>query len=186
MADRQLVAAEIPKASQCCSKLPGAGPYATTGAIGTPGPGTVLEATGEVYALFAGLPGGRPVPEATLHDPVLATVGGQNVGALLVLAVRKGHNLYVVTVNRSPTEAVSTTLQLNGSKVTAESTVLRLDGASPLSYNTAAAPEAVHLTRGRLLVTGSNFAITFPAHSVTTLRMPLRLLAARYARAGKP
>ncbi|HXW79640.1 MAG TPA: hypothetical protein VEJ84_09075, partial [Acidimicrobiales bacterium] len=90
VADRQLVAAEIPTASKCCAKLPGADPYASTGAIGTPGPGTVLEATGEVYALFAGLAGGSVLPAATLNNPVLATVDGQDVGTLLVLAVRKG------------------------------------------------------------------------------------------------
>ena len=173
VAERQLVAAEIPPCSQCCAKLPGADPYATTGAIGTPGPGTVLEATGELYALFAGLGGGSVVPAAMLHNPVLATLGGQNVGALLVLAVRKGQDLYLVGINRSPTEALSTRLLLEGSTATRAGFVARLDGVSASSYNTAALPRAVHLTTGELAETGSDLPVTFPAHSVTTLVLPV-------------
>ncbi len=173
VADRQLVAAEIPTPSKCCGKLPGAAPYASTGAIGTPGPSTVLEATGELYALFASLEGGRVVPAATGDDPALVTVGGQEVGSLVVLAVRKGHELYLVAVNRSPTEGLRARLLLEGAAAAPGGVVLRLDGASALSHNTAVAPQSVRLTGSQLAETGSNLKVTFPAHSLTTLRLPL-------------
>jgi alpha-L-arabinofuranosidase len=178
VADRQLVSAEIPTASRCCTKLPGADPYATTGAIGTSGKGTVLEATGELYALFAGLGGGAVLPTVTLHNPVLATVGGQEVGTLLVLAVRKENELYLVGINRSPTDVVHTTLSLEGSTVTKAGVVISLDGASALSHNSLAAPLAVRLTSRELKEAGRELAVTFPAHSVTTLRLPVMSTAA--------
>jgi alpha-L-arabinofuranosidase len=172
-ADRQLVAAEIPAAPHCCAKLPGAAPYASTGSIGTPGPGTVLEATGQLYQLFAGLAGGSVLPAVTLDDPLLATVGGQDVGSLLVLAVRKGHELYLVAINRSPTDAVSARLLLEGSTATTGGIVARLEGASALSYNRVGAAQAVHLTNRELDETGSALAVSFPAHSVSVLRVPV-------------
>ncbi len=173
VADRQLVAAEIPAATQCCAKLPGAAPYASTGSIGTPGPGTVLEATGELYELFAGLAGGRVLPAVTLDNPVLATVDGQDVGGLLVLAVRKGHDLYLAAINRSPTAAVRARLLLEGSAATTGGIVARLEGASPLSYNTAGVPRAVHVTNGDFDQTGSELAVSLPADSVSIFRLPL-------------
>jgi alpha-L-arabinofuranosidase len=173
VADRQLVAAEVPPASHCCAKLPEAAPYATTGGIGTPGPRTVLEATGEVYNLFAAMAGGRVLPSATLHNPVLATVGRQAVGTLLVLAGQKGQDLYLVGINRSPTKDVSTRLVLDGSAVKRAGVVARLDGASALSYNTVTAPQSVRLTIGALQETGSHLTVTFPAHSVTALRLQI-------------
>jgi alpha-L-arabinofuranosidase len=100
-------------------------------------------------------------------------VGGQDVGTLVVLAVRKGPELYIVGINRSPTEALSTRLLLEGSTATRAGGVACLDGASALSYNTAAVPQAVHLSTSELAGTGSNLGVTFPAHSVTTLRLPV-------------
>ncbi|HTT89174.1 MAG TPA: hypothetical protein VMF65_06425 [Acidimicrobiales bacterium] len=174
VADRQIAAGEIPRAATpCCTKLPGGDPYATTAAIGTPGPGTVLEATGELYGLLAGLGGGTLLPVTTDNNPVLATVGGQTAGALLVLAVRKGHELYVAGINRSPSRAVNAGLLLKGSTVTTGGVVERLDGASPLSYNTAAAPHSVRVTRGALAEAGSDLTVNFPAHSVTLLQLPV-------------
>ena len=179
VADRQLVVADIPAASQCCAKLPGAAPYASTGAIGTPGPSTVLEATGELYALFAGLAGGRVLPASTLDNPVLASVGGQDVGTLVVLAVRKGQELDVIGINRSPTAALTAKLLLQGATSTGAGTITRLDGASALSYNTEAAPHAVYLTTRELLEAGNDLPVTFPAHSVTALRLPVTFTAPR-------
>jgi hypothetical protein len=79
VADRQMLTAEIPSASQCYAGLPGAAPFATTGAIGISDLSSVLEATGEVYGLFAPLAGGSVLPVQTPGNPVLTTVGGQSV-----------------------------------------------------------------------------------------------------------
>ena len=173
VADRQILAGQIPPASHCCARLPAGAPYASTGAIGTPGPGTVLEATGELYSLFARLGGGSVLAAATLHNPVLATVAGQHVGTLLVLAVRKGKDIYLVAVNRSPSTGLKATLLLDGSTAAGAGVVTRLDGASVLSYNTLAAPHAVLLSSSELAKTRSDLAVTFPAHSVTTLQLPV-------------
>jgi len=109
--------------------------------------------------------------KALLILPALARV--LLPGTLLVLAVRKGQELYLVGINRSPTEALSTRLLLDGSTATRAGVVTCLDGASALSYDTAAAPQTVHLTSSELTETGSDFAVTFPAHSVTAVQLPI-------------
>jgi len=85
--------------------------------------------------------------------------------------VRKGQELYLVGINRSPTSALRTTVLLRGSVVTKAGTVTSLDSASALSYNSVTAPRAVRLTSSELPGTGARLAVTFPAHSVTTLRL---------------
>jgi alpha-N-arabinofuranosidase len=169
VADRQLLTAEIPPPDKCCTSLPGNAPYATTEAIGTPGPDTVLEATGLAYKLFAPLGGGTALPVQATDNPVLT--GKTQV--LSLLAVRTPNYLYLVGINRSTVDPVDARVQLQGAQAGQPALVSTLNGPSSLSYNTPAAPETVRLSTGDLPAAGSDFAITFPAHSVISVRLPL-------------
>jgi len=171
VADRQLLAAEIPPPSQCCAGLPGAAPFATTGAIGTPGPDTVLEATGEVYGLFAPLADGSVLPVQTTGNPVLTTVGGNSVPVLSVLAVRTPHHEYLLGINRSPSAAVTATVDPVAYQHHRVVDTRTLNAASSLSYNTPQQPPAVTLADGQATGGSGTFSYTFPAHSVTLLQL---------------
>lgn len=171
VADRQLLTAEIPPPSQCCVGLPGAAPFATTGAIGTPGPDTVLEATGEVYSLFAPLADGSVLPVQTTGNPVLTTVGGHSVPALSVLAVRTARHEYLLGINRSPSGAVTAEVDPTAYRHRCVVESRTLNAASSLSYNTLQQPHAVTLADGRSAGGPGTFSYTFPAHSVTLLQL---------------
>jgi alpha-L-arabinofuranosidase len=171
VADRQLLTAEIPPASQCCAGLPGAAPFATTGAIGTPGPGSVLEATGQVYGLFAPLAGGSVLPVQTPGNPVLTTVGGQTVPTLSVLAVRTAQHEYLLGINRSPSGAVTAAVNPVAYRHSGLVTAQTLNAASSLSYNSPEQPDAVTLASSSAATDAGAFSYTFPAHSVTLLRL---------------
>lgn len=174
VADRQLLTAEIPPPDQCCAGLPGAAPFATTGAIGTPGPHTVTEATGLVYNLFAPLRGGTVLPSTTAGNPVLTTVGGQAVNTLDAITVRSGKYVYLIGINRSTTDAVSTRVLLKGARADGPAAATLLDGPSSLSYNSPAAPQTVQLSHSELPVSGRGFDVTFPAHSAMAVRLPVQ------------
>ncbi len=172
VADHQLLSGAIPPPSLCCVGLPQNSPYATTASIGTPGPNTVLEATGELYQLFAPLAGGELLSSQTLENPVLSPTTGTS--DLSVVAVRKGNELYLVAINRSPTSAVASRVLLQGVRDTGPTTtLLRLDGPSSLSYNTGADPSTVTVTREAVHASGSELPLTLPAHSITTVEMPV-------------
>lgn len=171
VADRQLLAAGIPPPSQCCAGLPGAAPFATTGAIGTPGPGSVLEATGQVYGLFTPLAGGRVLPVQTPGNPALTTVGGQPVPTLSVLAVRTAQHEYLLGINRSPSDAVTAAVDPVAYRHSGMITARTLNAASSLSYNSPEQPDAVTLASSSAAAGAGTFSYMFPAHSVTLLQL---------------
>lgn len=166
--DRQILTGEIPPPDQCCAALPGHAPFATTGAIGTPGPNTVVEATGLAYHLFAPLSGGTLLPVQAIGNPTLTGT----THALSLLAVRTPQYVYLLGINRSTTDPVDARVLLQGVQVGQPALGSTLNGPSSLSYNTPAAPETVRLSASDLPGAGSNFTMTFPAHSITTVRLP--------------
>lgn len=138
-----------------------------------PGPCTVLEATGEVYSLFAPLAGGTVLSEHTVGDPTLPNAGPPDTKALSVLAVRQGTNLDVVAINRSTTDDVPTQIALGGATPQGPATYRRLDGESSLSFNTPADPDAVSLATGSVDAGGNTVYLNMPAHSVTMVQIPV-------------
>lgn len=170
--NRQLLTAEIPPPDRCCNSLPSAAPFATTAAIGTPGPDTVLEATGMVYHLFAPTAGHPIIPSRVLANPSLAFVRGENIGTLSTFATSQEDGVYLIVINRSPDDDVRARVALEGASVTGQVSWTELNGASSLSYNTLSAPQSVRFVKRSLSVDGSAFDVTFPRHSVVALRMP--------------
>lgn len=179
VANRQLLTAEIPPPSGATAGLPGAAPYATTGAIGTPGPDTVVEATGDVFGMFRPLAGGTLLPLALTDNPTLTTVNGQAVPALSVIAVRKGDAVYVLGINRSTTDRLPARLSLAGYRAAGRATVTVLNGPSSLSYNTPTSPHTVGITSSRLPVRNQRLDTTFPAHSVSVIKLAGQPVAGR-------
>ena len=73
VADRQLLTAELPDPSAVTAGLPGAAPFATTGAITTSGGSqTVVQPTGAYLALMEPLAGGSQLPTTVIGDPAIA------------------------------------------------------------------------------------------------------------------
>ncbi len=174
VADRQVLDAEEPAADAVTDYggLPGAAPYAVTGAIVTPGPDTIVEPTGEYFELFKPLAGGTLLDTKMLNNPPL-TASGTATGALSVIAagaVDGGTD--VVVINRDPDNSVNSTLDVDGTASAGVATLTTLNGPSALSYNTASDPDAVTTTTSYATVSDGTVALTFPAHSITLVAVP--------------
>jgi alpha-N-arabinofuranosidase len=171
VADRQLLDAELPAASAVTTGLPGAAPFATTGAITTPGPQSVVQPTGEYLALMEPLAGGSLL-DATVSGNPLLTTAGPSSGDLAVVSAATAAGVQLVVINRSPSADVSSAVAFAGVTGSATATVTTLDGPSPLSDNSSGAPDTVSTSTSPATVTGGAMTVTFPAHSISLVTVP--------------
>jgi alpha-N-arabinofuranosidase len=174
VADRQLLTAELPPADQVTTGLPGAAPFAVTGAITTLGPSTVVQPTGLYLGLMKPLAGGALLPSTVAGNPVLTTSGTSSVGDLSVVsaATSSGPSVAVAVINRSPTADVPASVAFSGVPGNGAATVTTLDGPSPLSDNTAATPTTVTTSTSTASVTAGATVVNFPAHSISLVTLP--------------
>ncbi|HVB96160.1 MAG TPA: alpha-L-arabinofuranosidase C-terminal domain-containing protein [Chloroflexota bacterium] len=91
-----------------------------------------------------------------------------------VSATRDGaaKNLTITVVNRDRERPIQTTIQLVDS-VVASGVAYVVDGPAPDAINSFEQPKLVDVAERRLSVSGSQFEHTFPAHSVTVLRLAI-------------
>lgn len=149
-------------------------PLKRTAAIATDGPDPIVQATGWMFSLFAPLSGGTIVATQTLKSPKLPNAGSSEAGALNVIAVRKADAVYLLGINRSATQGVNAAVSLAGAVADGQATYTRLNGESALSYNNSQHPNAVRATTGKIPISGTAAQLTWPAHSITTLRIPVQ------------
>jgi alpha-N-arabinofuranosidase len=176
VADRQLLSGELPAPSLVGRGLPAGAPYAATSAILTPGPDTVVEPTGDYLGLFKPLAGGELVSSKVSGDPVLAAEGETTVGDLSVLGASRRDSVYVLVINRDPTNEIRATIDVTGFEAGQVARLRTLDGPTALSYNTVAAPflvrtttSSVPTTTSSVPVESSSVGLTLPAHSISLL-----------------
>jgi alpha-N-arabinofuranosidase len=172
VADRQLLDAELPAPSAVTAGLPGAAPFATSGAITTPGPQTVVQPTGEYLGLMTPLAGGSLLPATVSGEPTLSGPSGTTSGDLAVVSAATPDGVRLVVINRSPTDDVPSAVQFAGVTGSATATVSTLDGPSPLSDNSGQAPDTVSTTASAAAVSDGAVTITFPAHSISLVTLP--------------
>lgn len=172
VADRQLLDAELPAPSAVTTGLPGAAPFATPGAITTPGPQTVVQPTGEYLALMKPLAAGRLLDATVSANPALPGSDPGATGDLAVVSAATPAGVQLVVINRSPTVDVASAVGFDGVTGSATATVTTLDGPSPLSDNSPQVPDTVSTGTSPAAVTGGAATITFPAHSISLVTLP--------------
>ncbi len=172
VADRQLLDAELPAPSAVTAGLPAAAPFATSGAITTPGPQTVVQPTGESLALMKPLAGGTLLGATVSTNPPLPSSDPTPTGALAVVSAATPAGIQLVVIDRSPSVDVASTVNFAGVTGNATATVTTLDGPSPLSDNSSQAPNTVSTTTSTATVANGAATITFPAHSISLVTLP--------------
>jgi alpha-L-arabinofuranosidase len=172
VADRQLLDAELPAASAVTDGLPGAAPFATSGAITSPGPQTVVQPTGESLALMKPLAGGSLLDATISANPALPSSNPAPAGDLAVVSAGTPAGIQLVVINRSPNVDVASAVDYAGVTASATATVTTLDGPSPLSDNSSQAPNTVSTSTSTAAVAGGAATITFPAHSISLVTLP--------------
>jgi alpha-N-arabinofuranosidase len=172
VADRQLLDAELPGPSAVGEGLPGAAPFATTGAITTPGPQSVVQPTGEYLALMEPLAGGSLLNATVSANPTLPSSNPAATGDLEVVSAATPTGVQLVVINRSPSLDIPSAVTFAGVTGSATATVTTLDGPSPLSDNSIQAPDTVSTSTSATAVTGGAATVTFPAHSISLVTLP--------------
>jgi alpha-N-arabinofuranosidase len=87
-----------------------------------------------------------------------------------------GREVVLAVVNRDPERAIPTTVQLADGAVVAEVVAYELNGADPSVVNSFERPDAVGVREQRLSPGAERFEYTYPAHSVTLLRLRVGLM----------
>lgn len=82
-----------------------------------------------------------------------------------------GRELAIAVVNRDRDHAHETTIQLTDAPTISRVTAYEVNGAAPDVINSFAQPDAVGVREHAFDVEGHSFTYTFPAHSVTVLRV---------------
>ena len=133
----------------------------------------LAEPSGLVVGLMAHLAGAQRL-RALVHGGPLMNDGAQALPALWVLAGLSGTcRLDLVGVNGEPARAVTAEVVLDGLTHSGPLRASVLNGPSASAYNTVSHPREVTITENTKQVGSGSFTWTFPAHSVTLLRLSL-------------
>ena len=84
-----------------------------------------------------------------------------------------GHALTLSVVNRAADQAISTVIDLTGAVAEPGGIVREVNGRDPDVMNSFEQPNAVRVQEQRLDLGGAAFEYTFPAHSITVVRLRL-------------
>ena len=101
--------------------------------------------------------------------------GAESYPALMTLAVKKGHRMHVVVINRHPTKAVRSELRLNGGKFAGKKIRVRIvESKNPSSFNSPRRPHAIRVLTNGKQIRGSSPTLRYRPHSTTVLSFRAR------------
>lgn len=135
-----------------------------------PGPDTFLEPTAFVEQLFRPLGGQNHRQVAAAGVPTISLPDGSSVPALETVGAVSQGKVTLVVINQSTSQNVVTSVSTSAAPLRS-GTLTTLDGPNELSYNSPTSPDTVGLRTTELQGSGGSVAVTFPAHSVSLLRL---------------
>lgn len=144
----------------------------TYNAIFSEGPAFVSSATAHVFNLYKAMLGSQLVQSSVTGNPTRILFNGSNLTALQTLAsIDQTGSLYLLVINRTRATNVTTSVQLQSYQSSGLANIKTLNGSSYLSYNTPTSPNTVKITEKTIPIGASQFNYTFPAHSITTIKI---------------
>ncbi len=161
-------------------------PWATGGVLGSgnlrgllgPSPGFTVSAEAVTRTAVAPLfdAGGHRLRAVVRRNPVRDPnlSAGTYRGLKVVATHGRDGAMYLLVVNRLPLrgDAVRTELKLAGFTSRGRATVRRVSGSSFHDWNRPGKKATVHLAHHVLAIGRHRFRVTFPAHSISLLRIP--------------
>lgn len=138
--------------------------------ISGPGPETEPQAQAHVFSLLTSMTGTKRLTSKVIAPPTRLLGTGQQVDLLTALATEDADSLYLVVINLSVGEDVQTRVE-PGVPHRSQVEVWTVTGPSFLSFNTREEPDNVTLSKRVDHVASGAFDYTFPAHSVTGIRL---------------
>jgi alpha-N-arabinofuranosidase len=142
------------------------------GAMIGDGPGFVQTPTVLMFKMFTRMFGDTRIAATVSNNPVMSINGKNKTGTLQIVSSKDAaDNVYLIVVNGSRKDDVATAIDLAGSEKYKNVLAWNLNGASYTSYNTASNPDNVKITEDSLPYKPGSFRYTFPAHSITALKL---------------
>lgn len=138
--------------------------------ISGPGPETEPQAQAHVFSLLTTMTGTTRLTSEVIDPPTRLLGTGQRVDLLTALATEDADSRYLVVINLSTSEDVQARVE-PGAPHSQEVEVWMVTGPSFLSVNTREERNNVTLTKRVYDVGSDAFDHTFPAHSVTGIRL---------------
>lgn len=134
-------------------------------------PTFVPQAGAYVTELFTRTLGTQQVAAAVANNPTRAGSAATYEALRTVASIDEQGLLTVIVVNRDPQNPVTASMLPERFRYRSDAEVWTVTGESFTSYNTPADPEAVRLAKDVVEVQEGGFEYTFPAHSVTAIRL---------------
>ncbi|TDE01984.1 NEW3 domain-containing protein [Jiangella asiatica] len=140
--------------------------------IAGPGPDTVPQAQALVYQLFTEMMGDTHIASQVVESPEKGLTNGDTLPALTTVASTDADgNLYAVVINRDAELDVNASVVPVGYRHDGRAEIMTVTGADYLSFNSPDDRDAVALASQSVVVGAGDFTYTFPAHSVTAIRL---------------
>lgn len=134
-------------------------------------PTFVPQATAHVMNLFSHLTGTSQVAASVVNGPVHVGDTGQYPALRVIASTDDDGRLSLIVVNRDPQRDVTAAVLPERFRYRGDAEMWTVDGDSLSAHNTPADPDAVNLTKRTVDVAQGGFDHTFPAHSVTAIRL---------------
>ncbi len=141
-------------------------------AIFSEGPAFVSSATALVFKLYKAMLGSQMIQSSITNNPERILPNGSRLSALqTVTSIDSTGTLNLFVINRDRTTNVTASVQLQRYRSSGVANIKTLNGPSYLSFNTPTSPNTVKITERTIAVGPSQFTHTFPAHSVTAIKI---------------
>ncbi len=156
--------------------------HAITGLIGT-APHFVVSPAGYMYKMFTHQFGPTRIASSITNNPARPIVpnafyeklnkGRTSLPKLHVSASKDAAgNVYLMVLNRDRADAVAASVELAKYRLSdSQATVWTLNGPGYTSFNTVENPRNVSIQESTMPVGGKSFDYTFPAHSITAIKL---------------
>lgn len=136
------------------------------------GPAFVSSATALAFELYKDILGSELIQSSVTGNPERILPTGARLSALeTVTSIDPSGTLNLFVINRDRTTNVAATIKLQQYRSSGQANIKTLNGPSYLSYNTPTSPKTVKITKRTIAVGPSQFNYTFPAHSITAIKI---------------
>jgi alpha-N-arabinofuranosidase len=145
------------------------------GAIFTNPSGMFLQTTYFPMKLYRNECGGLAV-RTDVQSPSISSRSYKDVPYLDVSSTldKERNSLSIAVVNRHEIHPIRTSCSIRNARVSNQATVFEINGRSPKVENSFSEPANVNIRRNTFVLgNAANFQYTFPAHSVTLLKLTL-------------
>ena len=140
-----------------------------------PAPCYVLSAPALAFRMYSTLLGRAEVSSSVIGNPTRRTFLGDRLRSLVTVAARDAAgDLSLVVINQDRVRDVGAAIRTEGFEERRDATAWTLNGPGYLASNTVRRPNRISIDKTVLAGVKEGFRYTFPAHSITVIKLRQR------------